>query len=82
MHVVFKTHVDRVPMSPSELSSIQWEEDSEMCARETWNLVRRLPQVEEHSIESSCKALLPRNCNEEPTGESEIGAQNLNVPVT
>ena len=82
MHVVFKTHVDRVPMSPSELCSIQWEEDGEMCAREIWNLVRRLTKVEDHSIEISCKGLLPRIRNKERTGESAIGAQSLQVPVT
>jgi len=40
-------------MSPSELSSIQWEEDGEMFARKTWHLVRRLTKVEEHSKASN-----------------------------
>ena len=53
-----------------------------MCAREIWNLVRRLTKVEDHSIEISCKGLLPRIRNKERTGESAIGAQNLHVPVT
>ena len=40
-------------MSPSELSSIKWEHDGEMSAQDTWNLVKKLIQVEEQDQASS-----------------------------
>lgn len=40
-------------MSPSELSSIKWELDGEMSAQDTWNLVKKLIQVEEQDQASS-----------------------------
>ena len=43
------THPLALLMSPSELSSIKWEEDGEMSARDTWNLVKKLTKVEEDS---------------------------------
>ena len=40
-------------MSPAELSSIKWEQDGEMSAQDTWNLVKRLTKVEEQDKASS-----------------------------
>ena len=51
--VVLNDYIHRLPMSPSELSSIKWEEDGEMSARDTWNLVKRLTKVEEDSKASN-----------------------------
>jgi len=40
-------------MSPSDLSSLKWEADGEMSAQDTWDLVKRLAQVEEEEKASS-----------------------------
>ena len=40
-------------MSPSELSTIKWEQDGEMSAQDTWSLVRRLTKIEEEGNASS-----------------------------
>ena len=40
-------------MSPSDLSSLEWEEDGEMSAQDTWDLVTRLAKVEEQEKASS-----------------------------
>ena len=34
-------------MSPTELSSIKWEQDGEISAEDTWTLVKTLTKVEE-----------------------------------
>ena len=40
-------------MSGSDLSSIKWENDGEMSAQDTWNLVRQLSKTEEHDRASA-----------------------------
>ena len=40
-------------MSPSDLSSLKWEADGEMSAQDTWDLVKRLAEVEEQEKASS-----------------------------
>ena len=40
-------------MSPSDLSSLEWEADGEMSAQDTWDLVNRLAKVEEQEQASS-----------------------------
>ena len=40
-------------MSPSDLSSLEWEADGEMSAQDTWDLVNRLAKVEEQEKASS-----------------------------
>ena len=40
-------------MSPAELSSIKWEQDGEMSAQFTWNLVKKITNVEEQDKASS-----------------------------
>ena len=40
-------------MSPSDLSSLKWEDDGEMSAQDTWDLVKRLAKVEEQEKASS-----------------------------
>ena len=40
-------------MSPSDLSSLEWEADGEMSAQDTWDLVNRLSKVEEQEKASS-----------------------------
>ena len=40
-------------MSPAELSSIKWDQDGEMSAQDTWNLVKKLAKVEEQDKASS-----------------------------
>ena len=40
-------------MSPSDLSSLKWEADGEMSAQDTWDLVKRLAEVEEQEKASN-----------------------------
>ena len=40
-------------MSPAELSSIKWDQDGEMSAQDTWNLVKKLTKVEAQDKASS-----------------------------
>ena len=40
-------------MSPSDLSSLEWEADGEMSAQDTWDLVTRLAKVEEQEKASN-----------------------------
>jgi len=40
-------------MSPSDLSSLEWEADGEMSAQDTWDLVNRLAKIEEQEKASS-----------------------------
>jgi|TARA_A100001011_G_scaffold343076_1_gene377106 hypothetical protein len=40
-------------VSGSDLSSIKWENDGEMSAQDTWNLVRQLSKTEEHDRASA-----------------------------
>ena len=40
-------------MSPSDLSSLEWEADGEMSAQDTWDLVKRLAKVEQQDQASS-----------------------------
>ena len=41
-------------MSPSELSSIKWENDGEMSAHDTWTLVKKLTKVESKTKHQTC----------------------------
>ena len=40
-------------MSPSDLSSLKWEADGEMSAQDTWDLVKRLAEIEEQDKASN-----------------------------
>ena len=40
-------------MSPTEFSSIKWEQDGEMSAHDTWILVKTLTKVEEQDKASN-----------------------------
>ncbi len=40
-------------MSPADLSSLKWEDDGEMSAQDTWNLVRKLSKTEERERASA-----------------------------
>ena len=40
-------------MSPSDLSSLEWEANGEMSAQDTWDLVKRLAEIEEQDKASN-----------------------------
>lgn len=40
-------------MNSSQLSSLKWEENGEMSAQDTWNLVRQLSKTEDHDRASN-----------------------------
>ena len=40
-------------MSPSDLSSLEWEANGEMSAQDTWDLVKRLAEIEEQEKASN-----------------------------
>ena len=40
-------------MTTSDLSSLKWEDDGEMSAQDTWNLVRQLTKVEDEQRASA-----------------------------
>ena len=44
---------DQVSMSAADLSSLKWEDDGEMSAQDTWNLVRQLTKVEDEQRASA-----------------------------
>ena len=44
---------DQVSMPAADLSSLKWEDDGEMSAQDTWNLVRQLTKVEDEQRASA-----------------------------
>ena len=60
-------------MSPSDLSSLEWEADGEMSAQDTWDLVNRLAKVEEQDkasslLQLSSKHSHSKNSKSQPEG--------------
>ena len=57
-------------MSPSELSSIKWEQDGEMSAQDTWNLVKKLTKVEEQDKASNLLHLSSKHAHSKRSSRS------------
>ena len=59
-------------MSPSDLSSLEWEADGEMSAQDTWDLVNRLAKVEEQEKASSLLQLSSKHSHSK-SRKSQLG---------
>ena len=57
-------------MSPNELSSIKWEQDGEMSAQDTWNLVKKLTKVEEQEKASNLLHLSSKHAHSKRSSRS------------
>ena len=65
-------------MSPSDLSSLEWEADGEMSAQDTWDLVNRLAKVEEQEKASSLLQLSSKHIHSKDK-KSQLCISILNI---
>ena len=53
-------------MSHSDLSSLEWEANGEMSAQDTWDLVKRLAEIEEQEKASNLLHLSSKHSHSKP----------------